>query len=155
MIKGLLKDWPIVLAIYTGYSLLWYLGWQLSVNFEIIASVATWFLPAGIRVAALLLFNKKFWPVIAVAEFTGIFAINSFESPYKTFIGEAVGTFLPILIYMFAIHCYLKSFNSIQFNSVRNTISLFIWSFTGAMLTATVLISSMVFQGNIDVNDFK
>jgi len=107
-ILTIMKKWIIengveALWIFIGYSLAWYFGWQLSVNFETIADITSWFLPAGIRVTSLLLINKKYWGVIALAEFTGIYAVNITDNPFTSNIGEAIDTFLPILIYMPAV----------------------------------------------------
>jgi len=149
MKKWIIENGVEALWIFIGYSLAWYFGWQLSVNFETIADITSWFLPAGIRVTSLLLINKKYWGVIALAEFTGIYAVNITDNPFTSNIGEAIGTFLPILIYMLAVHLYLKSSHHIRFDSLKHVINLFFWTGLGAFITAGVLISSLMLQGQL------
>ena len=149
MTKWNFENWLMALGIFLGYSLSWFFGWQLSVNFETIADISSWFLPAGIRVSSLLLFNKKYWGVIALAEFTAIYAVNSTENPFATSLGEAVGTFLPILIYMLVTHLYLKSSHKVRFDSLTHVVKLFSWIGFGTLLTAGVLVSSLMFQGQL------
>lgn len=147
--KWILDNWLKLLAVYFGYTLLWYFGWQLSVNFETITHITSWFLPAGIRVGSLLLFNKRYWVVIALAEFTGIYAVNSIEGPFASIVGEVIGTLPPILIYMFFIHQYLKSSKQTRFDSVQHVITLFAWVSLGTIITAVILVSSSAYQGHI------
>jgi len=136
-------------AICLVYALLWCLGWQLSVNFETIADITSWFLPAGIRVSALLFLPIRYWPFIAVSEFTGIYIVNSTDSPFQTTLGEFIGTFPPILLYMGCVFHYLKTFKKVDLDSVRPLLRLFALIGLGALLTATVLVSSLVAQGQI------
>lgn len=150
MWKWNIKNWIIAVSIFIIYSLTWHLGWQLSVNFETIADITSWFLPAGIRVASLLLINKKYWPVIALAEFSDIYSINNVDNPYSSLLGMAIGTFLPMIIYMVVVHLFLKTSNRVSFDSVKNVIKLFSWASLGASLTAIVLVTSLMLQGQLE-----
>jgi len=146
MLKWMFDNRFKIISIYLGYSLAWYFGWQASVGFETITNITSWFLPAGIRVASLILINKKYWFVIALAEFTGIYVVNSEENSFTTILGEAVGTFIPFIIYMVTIHFYLKSTNRVRFELVSHVIKFFTWTGLGAFLTAVTLVTSLVLQ---------
>ncbi|WP_448567350.1 MASE1 domain-containing sensor histidine kinase [Thalassotalea ganghwensis] len=149
MKKGLTDYGSKALCIYIVYAVLWCLGWQLSVNFETIADITSWFLPAGIRVSALLFLPMRYWPVIAFSEFTSIFIVNSVDSPFQTTLGEIIGTFPPIMIYMYCVDQYLKSSKEVKLDSVQPVLNLFSWVGLGALLTASILVTSLVFQEQI------
>jgi len=152
--QGIIQNRVPATAIFLSYLITWYFGWHLSVNFETIADITSWFLPAGIRVASLLLFDKKYWPVIALSEFVGIYAVNSPNSPFTSTLGEAIGTFAPILIYMACIHRYLKPRGQVRFDVIRPVTKLFLWTGLGAALTASLLVTSLHFQGQIMPGEF-
>ena len=147
--KWIFENWIKLLTVYLGYGFAWYVGWKLSINFETIANITSWFLPAGVRVSSLLLIDKKYWPVIALSEFTVIYAVNSSEHFYTTMLAEEVGTLLPILIYMVVIHLYLKSSKHARLDSVQPVIKLLAWSGLGAILTAASLATSLMLEGQV------
>jgi len=148
--KKELFDYGIkAIGIFITYAFFWCLGWQLSVNFETIADITSWFLPAGIRVSALLLLPRKYWTVIALSEFTGIYIVNSTGSPFTTTLSTAIGTFPPILLYMLCVHQYFKTSSQVELDAVEPVLRLFSWAGLGALLTASVLVSSLVFHNQI------
>ena len=149
MNKGLFDYSAKAIGIYITYAFFWSFGWQLSVNFETISDITSWFLPAGIRVSALLFLPRKYWPVIALSEFTGIYIVNMTDSPFTTALSTAIGTFPPILLYMLCVHQYFKTSKKVRLNAVDPVLRLFTWAGLGALLTASVLVSSLVFYDQI------
>jgi len=147
--KWMPENWLIISAIYLGYTLVWYFGWQLSVNFETITSVTSWFLPAGIRVASLFLIDRKYWVVIALAEFTGIYAVNNIDNPVTSSLGIFIATFIPILAYMLSVHLYLTISRDVRFDSVKHLITFFSSIGIGSIVTAVILVTSLMNQGHI------
>lgn len=75
--KDKLFGWPTPTQ-WAGYSLLglvyacsYNLGWIASTNFELIPNKVSWYLPAGIKIAFLLLSPLKAWPFLFVIERLG------------------------------------------------------------------------------------
>ncbi len=128
------------------YGMLWYYTWFLPVNFVVVNNTASWFLPAGFRFAALLMLPRKYWLAIILGEWTAIKLLNDLKDPMG-FLAEFVSIAPPVLIYLTAAHIHLKLYGKAAFNNVKQTISLLFFGFSAAILTAAVLVTSMIYHG--------
>jgi signal transduction histidine kinase len=65
-----LKDFISVkfLAIGLAYTTLFHSVWLFSTQFEIISGTVSWYLPAGVRLAAFLMLPLQSWPMLVLAE---------------------------------------------------------------------------------------
>ncbi|TPH13931.1 MASE1 domain-containing protein [Litorilituus lipolyticus] len=132
--------------ISIAYGMLWYFTWFLPVNFAVVNNSASWFLPAGFRFAAFLMLPRRYWLAIILGEWTAIKLLNDLKDPMTLF-AEFVSIAPPALIYLTAAHIHLKLYGKAAFNNVKQTISLLFFGFSAAILTATVLVTSMIYHG--------
>jgi len=153
MAKWTLNYWFIATSLFLIYGLLWPLGWTISAYFETLTGIASWFLPAGIRVTFLLFCDKKYLWVIILAEICGAHLVTIDNIPFASFISRAVGTAAAISVQAFCIHLYLKSSSRVRFDSVHHVIKLFLWTGFAALITAVFLVTNMLFLGHIEESD--
>lgn len=135
-------------AIYIFYTLTRHLSWYLSTNFEVITNVASWFLPAGVRLSALLILERRYWPCIVLGEYTSVLALYFQVQQYDHFVYEILGGFSPIVIYMFGAYFYFKNNQTIDFTSVSRTLFLLIYIVVSAFCTAAILIIVLILDSS-------
>ena len=122
------NNWGGLLSIYISYAVIWASSWYLSVNFETLSNIASLFLPAGIRVSALILLPIRFWPAIVLAEYSAMVYIYGDEF-LKGFysLGEFIRFMLPVLTCMPFIILLKRSTGSLELGSVKHVFALMKW----------------------------
>ncbi|KPN78207.1 hypothetical protein AEA42_04420, partial [Shewanella sp. Sh95] len=136
------------LTISISYSFLWYYSWFLPVSFATIGNAASWFLPAGYRFTAFLFLPKKYWPAIIIGEWTAIRLITA-ERGDIAIISDLIATTVPSLVYLFFASIYLKFYSTPSLKTVKQTTTLLLSSISSAILTSTILTTSMIYHGEI------
>lgn len=79
-----------------GYAAAWVAVFPLSCRY--------WFLPAGVRVAALWLTSARRWPWLAGAEWLVLAALAPSGSTHATLAANALALFMPWFVYAAAVH---------------------------------------------------
>ena len=136
------------LAISVSYSMLWYHSWYLPLNFAVIDNTASWFLPAGYRLAAFLFVPRKYWLAIIVGEWCAIRLITA-ERGEIPLLSDIIATVFPALVYLGAAHIYLKMYEKPSFRTTRQSIALLVGSVISATLTSAILTTSMIYHGEV------
>lgn len=136
------------LAISVSYSMLWYHSWYLPLNFAVIDNTASWFLPAGYRLAAFLFVPRKYWLAIIVGEWCAIRLITA-ERGEIPLLSDIIATVFPALVYLGAAHIYLKMYDKPSFKTTRQSIALLVGSVISATLTSAILTTSMIYHGEV------
>lgn len=139
------------MALYLTYSIAWLVGWFISTQLESVVNLASIFLPAGIRVAFLLLTRKRMWIIIILAEISVAIAISVYFGRFNSTIEMVVASSTPILIYASAIIVYQRLINASK-EDVDRFILLFLSIGVAAILNSSVLILNSIYCNKMNVD---
>ncbi|WP_394224629.1 MASE1 domain-containing protein [Pseudoalteromonas spongiae] len=131
-----------------GYSMLWYHSWYLPLNFAVIDNTASWFLPAGYRMAAFLFAPRKYWMAIIIGEWTAIRLIT-IERGEIDLVSELIATTIPAIVYLGCAHLYLRNYKTPSLKTTERSIALLVTCVAAATLTSAILNTSMIYHGEL------
>jgi two-component system sensor histidine kinase UhpB len=151
MLSWIKNNWGGLLSIYISYAVIWASSWYLSVNFETLSNIASLFLPAGIRVSALILLPIRFWPAIVLAEYSAMVYIygNEFLKGFYS-LGEFIRFMLPVLTCMPFIILLKRSTGSLELGSVKHVFALMKWLLLSQVMTAIIMVTGSLQTGHIE-----
>jgi signal transduction histidine kinase len=89
-----------------SYALLYALAWWLSARLEVIPGIVSWFIPAGVRFIALLIFEPRHWWRIWAVEVVTIYLATELIYDYVNLLRNIQGSFLPFLCYAIPLYIF-------------------------------------------------
>ncbi len=142
-------NWPSFLLWMLIFVLLYWAAWRISARLEVIPGLVSWFLPAGLRLIALLVLRPGRWFLLWLAEQIAIAAFVSLDYSYTTALQAAGDSALPwvctaIPVY-FLIHWRRPASNRLV--SLDFVTRAALAALLGASLTATYLSISFTLSG--------
>lgn len=125
-------DWGRSIAVAGAYAACY----ELTRN----VSFSHWMLPAGLRLACLLLVPRRFWPALAVGEFLPIAEMSALHASMLGVMWAVLNSFPPIVMCMPAVIWVQRRASLLRADGRINM---------GMILAATLLCSLSVTAGNI------
>ncbi|MEE4202756.1 MAG: MASE1 domain-containing protein, partial [Halieaceae bacterium] len=89
----------VQLLALCSYALTFAIAWWLSARLEVIPGTVSWFIPAGVRFIALLIFEPRHWWRIWAVEVVTIYLATELIYDYVNLLRSIQGSFLPFLCY--------------------------------------------------------
>lgn len=134
-------------AVFVAYAVCWELGFLVSTEY--------WFLPAGVRIAALLRLPSAQWPVLLLAEWLAIAIYESTVGPgYRTALGAMLGVVGPFICTGAFIFVWRRTACPDPAEAPRELIKLLTSIVLAAGATAVVLSLMLVSEGRLNFDRF-
>lgn len=151
--------WYYVLAFQAAIAVLYGLAWAgafwLPKQLEVIDYVASWYLPAGLRITALMLTPLRWWPGVILGEMAAMYGVSHpvTQTPEAQWLGFLSGG-LPMLCYGLPAYLLRRSGLQPRLDRVRTTFWLVLTVATGAVFWGGVMSAFLVYASRIDQSSF-
>jgi two-component system sensor histidine kinase UhpB len=143
------------LLVASLYSLMWGGAFWLPKQLEVINYASSWYLPAGLRITALVLMPMRLWPAVVIGEMA---AMRWVGHPVISAAGsEVLGVLaacLPMLCYGLPVYILRRSGVRPALDKVRSTFWLILTVAVGAVLWGLMMAAVLVFGSIMDESQF-
>ncbi len=130
----LMREWPWHVALALGYLVCWWSAFWLPKQLEVINYVASWYLPAGLRVTALVLLPFRWWPAVIGGEMGAMLLVGHPVAEQSSWPGSLFGAALPMICYGVPIYVLRRFQSPLGIDRVGSTF----WIILTVSLSATL-----------------
>lgn len=152
---------PLFIIMGLAYTTLFHSVWLFSTQFEIIAGTVSWYLPAGVRLAAFLLLPLRSWPMLLVAEKSIHFLLfhPGGVLDNTAFLSGSVGWYLVHLVISPALICtcvyiFRRHFSPPYFDNVNSTLATLVFGFLISVALGAVFLGRRAIELQSDISLF-
>ncbi len=143
------------------YTLLFHSVWLFSTQFEIVSGTVSWYLPAGIRLAAFLLLPIRSWPMLLIAEKSAHFILfHPGGILDKTaFLSGSFGWYLvhlliaPVLLCA-CVYAFRRRFFAPYFDNVHSTLATLAFGLLISVALGAVFLGRRAIEVQTDLSVF-
>lgn len=149
------------LAMGLAYTALFHSVWLVSTQFEIISGTVSWYLPAGVRLAAFLLLPLQSWPMLIFAEkLTHLVLFHpGGVLDNAAFLSGSVGWYIVHLVVSPTLMCasvylFRRRLNAPYMNNVHSTLATLAFGMFVSVLLGAVFLGRRALELQTDISVF-
>lgn len=125
------------------YAVIWQLGFHVSMHYETIPDIVSWFLPAGIRASFLLFSQTKHWPHLFIGEILSALSLIY----WIDFNFRLIPVAFPFIFYAACIYVFRLACKTVNFSSIKTLLILLLTLSIACMLSALLLAAAFSAEG--------